>query len=89
VVLARRGQTAEAEELVRSAIAMSEQSEQLDSRAQAMADLGEVLWLAGRPDAATEAMVRAQELWEQRGNRVSARRAQAQAEKLRRSGPAA
>jgi hypothetical protein len=54
-----------------------------------MADLGEVLALAGRPDAATEAMVRAQELWEQRGNHVSARSAQAQAEKLRRSGPAA
>ena len=88
-VLARRGQTAEAEELVRSAIAMSEQSEQIDSRAQAMADLGEVLWLAGRPDGAAEAMARARELWEQRGNRISARRAQALADKLRRSGPAA
>jgi class 3 adenylate cyclase len=89
VVLARRDQTAEAEELVRSAVAMSEQSEQLNSRALAMADLGEVLALAGRPDDAAEAMAQAQELWERKGNHVSARRAQARAEKLRRSGPAA
>jgi class 3 adenylate cyclase/tetratricopeptide (TPR) repeat protein len=89
VVLARRGQTAEAEELVHDAVARSEQSEQLNSRAQAMADLGEMLALGGRPDAAAEAMAQAQELWERKGNRVSARRAQAQAEKLRRSGPAA
>jgi hypothetical protein len=89
VVLARRGQTTEAEELVRHAIAISEQSEQLHSRAQSMADLGEVLRLAGRPDAAAEAIAQAQEVWERKGNRVSARRAQAQAEKLRRSGPAA
>jgi class 3 adenylate cyclase/tetratricopeptide (TPR) repeat protein len=89
VVLARRGQTAEAEELVRSAITKSEQSEQLNSRAQALADLGEVLRLAERPDHAAEELARAQELWEQKGNRVSAARAQAQVEKLRRSGPAA
>jgi hypothetical protein len=88
-VLARRGQTAEAEELVRSAITKSEQSEQLNSRAQALADLGEVLRLAERPDHAAEELARAQELWEQKGNRVSAARAQAQVEKLRRSGPAA
>jgi class 3 adenylate cyclase/tetratricopeptide (TPR) repeat protein len=88
VVLARRGQTAEAEELVRNAIAISEQSEQLHSRAQSMADLGEVLWLAGRPDEAAEAIAQAQEVWERKGNRVSARRAQAQAERVRRSGPA-
>jgi predicted Zn-dependent protease len=68
---------------------MSEQSEQLNSRALAMADLGEVLALAGRPDDAAEAMAQAQELWERKGNHVSARRAQARAEKLRRSGPAA
>jgi class 3 adenylate cyclase/tetratricopeptide (TPR) repeat protein len=89
VVLARRGQTAEAEELVRNAVARSQQSEQLNSRAQAMADLGEVLRLAGQLDGAAEAMAQAQELWEQKGNLVSARRAQAQAEKLRQSGPAA
>jgi hypothetical protein len=54
-----------------------------------MADLGEVLRLAGQLDGAAEAMAEAQELWDQKGNLVSARRAQAQAEKLRRSGPAA
>jgi hypothetical protein len=54
-----------------------------------MADLGEVIWLAGRTDEAAEVIARAEELWERKGNRVSARRAQAQAERVRRSGPAA
>jgi tetratricopeptide (TPR) repeat protein len=75
VVLARRGQTAEAEELVRHAIAISDRSEQLNSRAQAMADLSEVLRLAGRLDGAAEAMARAQKLWKQKGNLVCASRA--------------
>jgi class 3 adenylate cyclase/tetratricopeptide (TPR) repeat protein len=89
VVLARRGQTAEAEELVRSAVTMSERSEQLDSRAQAMADLGEVLRLAGRLDGAAEAMARAQQLWKQKGNLMCVRRTRAQARRLLGPGPAA
>jgi tetratricopeptide (TPR) repeat protein len=89
VVLARRGQTTEAEELVRSAVTMSEQSEQLDSRAQAMADLGEVLRLAGRLDGAAEAMTRAQQLWKQKGNLMCVRRTRAQARRLLGPGPAA
>jgi tetratricopeptide (TPR) repeat protein len=89
VVLARRGQATEAEELVRSAITMSEQSEQLNSRAQAMADLGEVLLLAGRQEGAAEAMSRARELWEQKGNRVRAHRARGQAPRVTGPEPAA
>jgi len=72
VVLARRGMARRAVRVAREAIKRSAATEQLDTQAQAMYDLAEVLALAGRLRAAVNAATRAQKLWEEKGNRVSA-----------------
>ncbi len=48
-LLARSGDLDEAERLGREAVAMASETDYLESRAQALVDLGEVLRLAGRP----------------------------------------
>jgi phosphatidylethanolamine-binding protein (PEBP) family uncharacterized protein len=80
---------AQAERLVRDAVALGEQSEQLDSRAQALYDLAEVLGRAGRWDEAEEALAQARDLWLQKGNLVSARKAPLLVAELRQAGSAA
>jgi hypothetical protein len=64
-------------------VALSQRSEQLDSRAQALYDLAEVLGRAGRWDEAEEALGQARELWLQKGNIVSADKAPKLLEELR------
>jgi class 3 adenylate cyclase/tetratricopeptide (TPR) repeat protein len=72
-VLARRGQHAEAERLAREAAAISDRTDTLVQQADAYADLGEVLLLAGKRDEAAAALEQALERYERKGNLVSAR----------------
>jgi hypothetical protein len=74
VMLARRGAFDEAEPLAKEAVAFAERSEQLDSQAEALADLADVLQRAGAPEAATGYAERALQLYELKGNLVAASR---------------
>ncbi|HEY3071235.1 MAG TPA: hypothetical protein VGJ46_00325, partial [Candidatus Limnocylindrales bacterium] len=51
-------------------------SDDLNSQGDTLMDLAEVLRLAGKPERAAQAVAEAQELYERKGNAVSARRAQ-------------
>ena len=72
VLLARRGHHAEAEEHVRAAVAIAETTDLLNNRADAYADLAEVLALGGKADEATEALEQALERYERKENLVMA-----------------
>ncbi|MDQ2911402.1 MAG: AAA family ATPase [Actinomycetota bacterium] len=72
--LARRGELERAEQLAQEAVALSEPTDALDMRGDALLDLGEVLRLAGKPEGAQRAFERALALHEQKGNVVSAQR---------------
>jgi tetratricopeptide (TPR) repeat protein len=74
VVLARRGAFDEAEPLAKEAVEFAERSEQLDSQAEALADLADVLQRGGAPEAATGHAERALRLYELKGNLVAATR---------------
>jgi tetratricopeptide (TPR) repeat protein len=73
-VLARRGEHAEAERLVREAIAIGVASDDVNAHGEAYADLAEVLTLAGRPEEAAEALQQALEQYERKENLVMAER---------------
>ena len=86
-VLARHGDTAEAERLVREAVAIGQETDMLDTQGDVYADLAEVLSLAGRPKEAAEALERALERYERKGNRVSTQRAQTRLAELQDAPP--
>ncbi len=69
---ARRGEFSDAERLGREANALVEQTDALNYRAKALLDLGEILRLAERPNDANDALERAAELFEAKGNTVAA-----------------
>ena len=71
---ARRGAFGVAEELAREAVRRADATDDLNRRAEAYRDLGEVLRLAEDPRAA-EAYEKALELYELKGNLAGARRA--------------
>jgi class 3 adenylate cyclase/tetratricopeptide (TPR) repeat protein len=71
-VLARRGEHAEAERLAREAVTIADGTGFLNGQADAYADLGEVLLLAGRADEAAEALREALERYERKENLVAA-----------------
>ncbi len=74
-VLARTGELDEAERLGREAVAIaSATADILDLRAEALADLGEVLRLADRPQESRAAFEEAIRLYEAKGNVVGAER---------------
>jgi tetratricopeptide (TPR) repeat protein len=73
-VLARRSEYDEAERLAREAVEIGESTEDLGSKAEARADLGEVLTLAGRPQEAAEALEEALVRFEAKENLVMAGR---------------
>jgi class 3 adenylate cyclase/tetratricopeptide (TPR) repeat protein len=74
-VLARTGKLDEAERLGREAVAIaSATADILDLRAEALADLGEVLRLAGRPQESRAAFEEAVRLYEAKGNVVRSER---------------
>jgi class 3 adenylate cyclase/tetratricopeptide (TPR) repeat protein len=73
-VLARRGEHDEAEGLAREAVDIGEATEDLGSKAETRADLGEVLALAGRAQEAAEAVEQALVRFEAKENVVMAER---------------
>jgi tetratricopeptide (TPR) repeat protein len=74
-VLARRGRLDEAAQLARDEAQLLEATDDIDGYAGALTDLGEVLRLAGHTDESSSVLRRAVELYEQKGNVVSAERA--------------
>jgi len=74
-VLARRGDSAKAEALARELVADLGSTDWLNWRGDALLDLGEVLRLASRPAEAGEIVEQALNLYERKGNVVSAQRA--------------
>jgi class 3 adenylate cyclase len=74
---ARRGEPEEAERLAREAVALGEKSDMLNMQGDAHADLGEVLLLVGKPEAAASALEQAIERYERKENLASIRRTQA------------
>jgi tetratricopeptide (TPR) repeat protein len=75
-VLARRGEHAEAEQLAREAVAISERTDQLVVQGDVYVDLAEVLSLAGRLEEAAAALRQALGCYRLKGNLVSAQRAE-------------
>jgi class 3 adenylate cyclase/tetratricopeptide (TPR) repeat protein len=73
-VLARRGEHVEAERLAREAVEIGERTDSLIGQGDANADLAEVLFLAGKPDQAAEALRHALERYERKGHLVLAQR---------------
>jgi class 3 adenylate cyclase/tetratricopeptide (TPR) repeat protein len=73
-MLARRGKHEEAIRLAREALDVAETTEDLNSTAEAYADLGEVLTLAGRPQEAAETLEQALVRFETKENLVMAGR---------------
>jgi DNA-binding SARP family transcriptional activator/tetratricopeptide (TPR) repeat protein len=74
-LLARRKSFAEAERLAREAVALTAQTDALNSRAKALLDLAEVLQLGGGHDAAVASTEAALAQFTQKGNRVGAEHA--------------
>jgi DNA-binding SARP family transcriptional activator len=76
-LLARRGETAEAEALAREAVTLAGETDFLVLRADALMDLAEVLRLSGREGECAPVVGQALELYEQKGNVVGVGRARA------------
>jgi class 3 adenylate cyclase/tetratricopeptide (TPR) repeat protein len=84
-VLSRRAEITRAESLARDAVARAGTTDSPTLRGNALMDLGEVLRLAGRPDDALPAVEQALHLHDEKGDVVSAAKARASIEELRRS----
>ena len=76
-VLARRGETEEAERLAREGVELAAPTDFLNVRATSLLDLAEVLLVAGRADEAAAVIASAAALFEQKGNVVGLARARA------------
>ena len=74
-LLARRGETTEAEALAREAAALAAETDFLVLRADALMDLAEVLRVTGRDGESKPFVAQALELYEQKGHVVGADRA--------------
>ena len=85
-VLSCRGEHAEAERLAREAVALSNETDQLDTQGDAYADLAEVLVLADRPEQAAEALEQALARYERKEDLVKAARARDRLAALRGDG---
>ena len=77
-ILAGQGLLDEAEELAQQAVTMSEATDFLNTQAGALLDLAQVHYQAGRFDETDAAVAEALRLFEQKGNRVAARKVRAQ-----------
>jgi class 3 adenylate cyclase/tetratricopeptide (TPR) repeat protein len=91
LVLADRGEHADAERLAREAVAGVEQTEGLTFQGDAWCDLAEVLHAAGREEEAAAALADALERYERKGNIPMARQARVRLRDIKRgdrdSGP--
>ena len=77
-VLARRGMADEAEQLSRAAVREAEESDDVNSHADVLTHRAEVLRRAGKSDGAGDALARALELYDAKGNRAQAEPLRAQ-----------
>jgi len=77
-LLAQQGDLAAAERLARDATELAARTDHLDLHAKALADLAEVLRLAGRPRESAAAVHEAIRLYEQKGNVAAAVKLKAQ-----------
>jgi len=75
-ILAARGELEEAEAMVRQAVEIASETDQLDFRAQISLDLATVMQAAGRAEEARRAAESALDDFECKGNLVGAERAQ-------------
>ncbi len=74
-VLARQGESDDAESVAREALRLINESDDLESQGQALLSLAEVFALSGRSEAAEAAAVEAIAVWERKGDVVSAAQA--------------
>jgi tetratricopeptide (TPR) repeat protein len=88
-LLAFSGDSAEGEQLAREAVSLVDQTDMVNLQAQTRVDLATVLTRAGRVDAAERELGRALQLYERKGNVVSAARARAALADLGATAPAA
>jgi tetratricopeptide (TPR) repeat protein len=88
-VLARKGEHAAAAALAREAVGFAAESDFLDAHGDALRDLAEVHRLSGSTDDARAALAQALQLYEQKGNVVSAGKARALLEGMRENNPSA
>jgi class 3 adenylate cyclase/tetratricopeptide (TPR) repeat protein len=79
IAVGRRGHIERARVIADEAVALANTTDSLDLRARALAGLGEVLLLANRHDEAATILDEAAQLFEQKGNVISARDARARA----------
>lgn len=82
LLVARRGEFEQAETLARESVAITEHGQNLNARGTALMRLAEVLSMAGRSSEALPALNEAIQLYERKGNLVSAQEARALLEKL-------
>jgi tetratricopeptide (TPR) repeat protein len=82
MVLARRGETAEAERLARAAVELLAPTDSLVAQAEVMLDLAEVLALAGRSDEASAAAREAAQIYAAKGAGAGVRLAEARVAEL-------
>ncbi len=73
-ILARRGTLEEAERLARDAVALSEPTDSLEVKANALCDLATVLGVAGKRDEALGALARAEVFFAKKGHTAGAAR---------------
>jgi class 3 adenylate cyclase/tetratricopeptide (TPR) repeat protein len=77
------GRLSDAEQLAREAVALAEDTDNIDLRGDALMALAEVLRLAERPDEAVPVIEEALRLYEQKGNLVSTGNARSLLDQLR------
>ena len=71
-ILARQGRIEEAEELAREAVKVGELTDFMNTRADALIDLAQILQRAGQVDEANAVVAEGLALYEQKGNTVAA-----------------
>jgi tetratricopeptide (TPR) repeat protein len=81
-VFASRGELSPAESLAREAVTLAASGEYVESHANALICLGEVLHQAGRPEEAARFIEEARRLWERKGDIISAGNARALLDKV-------
>jgi class 3 adenylate cyclase/tetratricopeptide (TPR) repeat protein len=86
-ILARRGESEPAEALAREAVEMLRSTDNLNMLGDGLVDLAEVLRGSGRASEAAAALTEAVEVYERKGNRVSAGRARATLDEVRAGTP--
>ena len=88
-ILARQGDLKQAEALAREAVRMGEPTDLVNTRADALSDLAEVLAVASRREEALVALEEAARLYEQKGNLTALQRARSAAGELAVASPPA